>query len=414
MITKALFELPGGGMLRADAAASYLRMRAAGMPAGGVQVFYRSLKKQAKLFHLHQLGLGPLAAKPTPNAPHVRGVAMDLRTGGSGAYHPSAAHLWLSHGGDGSTRPKPGEKLRSHAFGWRRSVPSERWHYGYDPARDHKRSTDLRARLKKVGFTDVAKFQAAHGLKPDGKDGPLTWKVLLTLTGVGNVPAADVALNFRFGHAAFAGQSAADVDDLARGRFLHDGLACSVYTLTGAPEQRRDALRKALGGPDAWLVYPIADTTVMWSAAKWVHHDRVGVAFGAAGSGGAVRARLSGRSSGRALDVIAVQSRPSDEFASPTDATDAQQVDLATAITQLHRPKVPTVVAGDLGSAQATDVLTKRGFVRVSGAAPQGDHPDHQVWASATVHLRQANGVADPAVDGRAWKLKLTLPKLNS
>ncbi len=147
MIKKALFELPGGGMLRADAAASYLRMRAAGMPAGGVQVFYRSLKKQAKLFHLHQLGLGPLAAKPTPNAPHVRGVAMDLRTGGLGAYHPSAAHLWLSHGGDGSTRPKPGEKLRSHAFGWRRSVPSERWHYGYDPARDHKRSTDLRGRV---------------------------------------------------------------------------------------------------------------------------------------------------------------------------------------------------------------------------------------------------------------------------
>lgn len=41
--TEYLVTLPGGGRLRGDAAASYLRMRADGMPAGGVDVFYRSL-----------------------------------------------------------------------------------------------------------------------------------------------------------------------------------------------------------------------------------------------------------------------------------------------------------------------------------------------------------------------------------
>ncbi|MEZ5201209.1 MAG: hypothetical protein R2742_07755 [Micropruina glycogenica] len=43
-----------------------LRMRADGMPAGGVDVFYRSLAKQTELYHLFREGKGNLAAKPSP------------------------------------------------------------------------------------------------------------------------------------------------------------------------------------------------------------------------------------------------------------------------------------------------------------------------------------------------------------
>lgn len=105
--TEYLVTLPGGGRLRGDAAASYLRMRADGMPAGGVDVFYRSLAKQAELYRLYLAGKGNLAAKPSRHAPHVRGMAMDLRTGGKGPYKPSEAHKWLTKGGNGKLQPQP-------------------------------------------------------------------------------------------------------------------------------------------------------------------------------------------------------------------------------------------------------------------------------------------------------------------
>ncbi len=412
MAKNLLFELPGGNKLRADAAASYVRMRAAGMPAGGVAVFHRSMKKQAELYRRHKLGIGPLAARPSPTAPHVRGVAIDLQTTSAGRYDPSDAHLWLTDGGDGGSRPKAGEKLQAHAFGWRRTVPSERWHFGYDPGRDRRRAADLKGRLEQLGFSDVAKFQAAHGLAPDGNDGPLTWKALLMLTGAGATTSV-APLKFRFGHATFAVSGEA-VDDAIHGRFLMDQLACSVYALTGVPERRRTAIRIAMGGEDSWLVYPLGDATVLWSAAKWLNHDRAEVAFGSSGSGGAVRARLSARSTGRPLDVIALQARRADEFPSVDEAAQAQQADLEQALTKLHRTKVPTVVAGDLGSAQATAILTKRGFKKISGPVPDGGNAARQVWMSSKIALRLASAMGDPAAMDPSWQLKLTLPKVAS
>ena len=173
------YTLPGGGRLRGDAAASLLRMRAAGMPAGGIDVYSRTMAQQAELRRRYEAGIGPLAAKPSPTAPHIKGVAIDLQTTRSGKYTPSDAHRWLTAGGDGSSPPKAGEKLRCHPYGWRRTVPSERWHFAYDPAKDTKAAADLKARIKALGHRDVRAFQRAAGLTVDGKAGPQTWTALL-------------------------------------------------------------------------------------------------------------------------------------------------------------------------------------------------------------------------------------------
>lgn len=174
-----MYSLPGGGTLRGDAAASLLRMRAAGMPAGGIDVYSRTYAQQAELRRRYEAGIGPLAAKPNANAPHIKGVAIDLQTTRSGKYTPSDAHRWMTAGGDGSSKPKPGEKLRCHPYGWRRTVPSERWHFAYDPAKDTKAAADLKARLKALGYADVKAFQRAKKLTVDGVPGPQTWTALL-------------------------------------------------------------------------------------------------------------------------------------------------------------------------------------------------------------------------------------------
>ncbi len=404
--TRFLVTLPGGGKLRGDAAASYLRMRADGMPAGGVDVFYRSLAKQTELYHLFLEGKGNLAAKPSPNAPHVRGMAMDLHTGGKGPYSPSEAHVWLTKGGHGELKPQPGEQLRSHTYGWRRTVPSERWHFGYSAEGDTKRAADLKARLQLLGFDTVADFQRDQGLKVDGKDGPATWQALLAVTGAsGAVTMKPAALKFRFGHSGFTPD---DVDPgTARGTWLATKLGCSVYALTGVPESVRDAIRDALGGQTEWRVYPIGNTTVLWNAAKWLHTGRADVSFADAEPAGAVRAQLTSRSNGRSLDVIAVQARAVSGFAAPADAEVGQQGDLTMALKALRRAKVPTILAGDVGGGAAS-VLTAVGFTRASNEVP--DDPGRQVWLSPGIAVRTATPFADPTVLA-AWRMQLTLPR---
>lgn len=171
-----------GWTLRGDAAASYLRMRKAGMPSGGVAVFSRTLAKQAELYRRYKLGVGPVAAYPNARAPHIMAIALDLVTSVGGSFRPSAAFRWLMVGGPSGSQPPrniPGEKLRAHTYGWRRTVPSERWHFGYDPARDTKAAADLKARLLNAGFKTTADYQRARGLEADGKAGPITWATLL-------------------------------------------------------------------------------------------------------------------------------------------------------------------------------------------------------------------------------------------
>jgi len=292
-----------GHRLRSDAAASYLRMLAAGMPTGGIDVYVRTLAQQKILYRRFLNGRGPVAAKPSPAAPHVRGVAMDAHTTGRDKrYDPSAAHEWMTKGGDGSRRPEPGEELRAHDFGWFRTVRSERWHFGYDRSRDRERAADLAARLEKLGFPDVKTLQREHGLADDGKDGPLTWGVLLDtptapsamarLAMASSLQVPTLARIATFNCAAFGKTSMTNREvDAIVGVLMK--MSASMYTLTECPEWLRDHIRGAcacatgahrtIGTADRWRVAIRGNgfsQAILFDSMKWTYTGAVGGEFG--------------------------------------------------------------------------------------------------------------------------------------
>lgn len=159
-------------------------MIAAGMPANGVQVFRRTWDAQAALRKRYLQGIGPIAAVPSWGAPHIQGVACDFYTSSGNRYAPRAAFLWAMSGMKGNPALAPRSTndsgARARAYGWYRTVPSERWHLQYDPKKDTKAAADLAKRLKKLGYASTKAFQKSNGLKADGVAGPATWTKLLT------------------------------------------------------------------------------------------------------------------------------------------------------------------------------------------------------------------------------------------
>lgn len=103
-----------GGSLSADAAASYNRMRAAGLPAG-ITSSFRSRAEQTRLRNLYLAGKGNYALPPGQSK-HETGYSLDV---------PEPARSWMA--------------ANARAHGWRRTNSSEPWHYDYFPAEDqHK------------------------------------------------------------------------------------------------------------------------------------------------------------------------------------------------------------------------------------------------------------------------------------
>ena len=262
-----------GHRLRADAAASYLRMLAAGMPVGGVDVFSRTMAEQQRLYDLYRAGKGPVAARPSLSAPHIDGRAIDTHTTTAGRYDPSGAHRWLSAGGDGSRPPRAGENLRAHAYGWRRTVSSERWHWEYDRARDQHRAADLKARLARLGYRDLKTFQRAHGLKPDGVDGPLTWAVLLGKPSPAPAPKPlPVATLGRLGvlNCGAWGRTSLPASRVRALVGVLKTIDASIYTLTESPEWLRDQLRALMpGGAARWRVVVRGSQAILFDSRKW-------------------------------------------------------------------------------------------------------------------------------------------------
>lgn len=103
--------IAAGHWLDPAAAASYERMRAAGMPAGGINDAGRTRQEQAVLFER----LGWPAAMPPGKSRHETGRALDIATA-------SSAWAWINEHG--------------RAHGWRRTVSFEPWHFEYELSRD--------------------------------------------------------------------------------------------------------------------------------------------------------------------------------------------------------------------------------------------------------------------------------------
>lgn len=424
---------PAGNRLRADAAASYLRMLADGLPPGGVDVFLRSLETQKRLYRKYLEGRGPLAAKPSPTAPHVQGIAMDLRTGGRGPYSPSPAHVWLTEGGDGSSKPKTGEKLRAHAYGWRRTVPSERWHFGYTAATDTKRADDLATRLAKLGFSSVTKFQRDRGLVDDGKDGPQTWAALLAATGrarasgivLPSVGAPTLARVVTFNCAAFGRTqvTAAEADALVAALRR---MAGSIYTLTECPEWLRNHLRgtcvcvpgahQTIGDPSRWRVAIRGaefSQAILFDSMKWSYLGASRGQFGPTSYHGYLIAAFEQTTTRAALTVGGYHLPPN-----VVASDDFQKRVLANMIDQMPATG-PRVLAGD-GADESGWVAGWDDARIIAKKSPDRDAVTYKQSIrdrihSRAIHVRRYTVVPSNGASDHAGVLaQITIPALGS
>lgn len=347
-----------GQWLNGDAAASYLRMLAAGCPAGGISGMGagRTYAEQKQLYDLYKAGKGNLAAKPGTSL-HEKGNALDVSRG-------TAAQLWMVTGGS-STAVKGGERLRAHDYGWRRTVPSEAWHFAYDRARDAKRAADLKARLAKLGYADVKALQKAHGLTADGVDGPLTWAVLLgspkpapapdpkptpvpAPSGVDFRAASYNAQMRRFGGGAYA----------ADATFVKDTLRPSILMAQEVEESARTAI---IGKGVLTKTYPLGSTALLWDGRKYRNGARIEVRLGTAYHG-MIGTELVSVTNGGKIVAASVHIRPNDAI----KGTDAQK--LAGKLSDVRKilaalAKYPNVmVGGDWSTGEHRALLEKAGY----------------------------------------------------
>lgn len=103
----------GRGQLDADAAASLARMDTARGALLPVTSAHRDAAQQARLRRLWEAGKWPAFVARPEDSDHVKGIAVDF---GRDAF------LWLS--------------LHAADHGWRRTDPSEPWHYVHSSKRD--------------------------------------------------------------------------------------------------------------------------------------------------------------------------------------------------------------------------------------------------------------------------------------
>lgn len=107
---------PGAlGQIRAEVrtAVAFLQMAEAARRDGielQITSGFRTIAQQTELFNLYRRGRGPLASKPGQSN-HQSGHALDLET------RSPRVRLWL--------------KRHAYQFGFRRTVPCERWHWEY-------------------------------------------------------------------------------------------------------------------------------------------------------------------------------------------------------------------------------------------------------------------------------------------
>lgn len=228
--------------------------------------------------------------------------------------------------------------------------------------------------------------------------------------------APDTSRQFRFGQANLQAERFGGLanDGSARGVFLRDVMKCSVYALCEVSETARNAIRDVLG-MSRFKVFPVGMVCVLWDSAKWQHAGRKTVDFGTPFHG-AVRVTLEDQQgSGLSMDVISIHVRPGVAIGGSAQAIlTGKKKDIKKAMTELHRPGVPTMVAGDFNTPAAFDVIEPFGFVRFTRSVNTLNEPGDQrldaVFVTPGLDLRSKK-LIDPGnvSDHKVWLIKGTL-----
>ncbi len=416
-----------GQWLNGNAAASYLRMLAAGCPAGGIsgKGAGRTYAEQAALYAAYKAGRGNLAARPGTSL-HERGNALDVSRG-------TSAQLWMVKGGD-PYNAKAGEKIRANSYGWVRTVnkqgpTNEPWHFAYDPAKDTKAAADIKARLKALGYADVRSFQRARKLSVDGVPGPQTWTALLLAADaapkpappaeptpeVPTVPTIPKTAEFTLGVAncqSYDGDKSEKAWKARAAIIARQGwsVVCVVETTSAGRTVMLAELKRLTG--HTWKTWTLGGKTVavLWDDTIWSNPKgadgkgkrRVTKMWSPFGHGG-VCVPLVHRKTGLGFDVIAHHTPPG------SVATDRQK-DAAIAASAKLAKGWPCVLAGDFNTPDPKLPAWIRATRRVDTLDKAGTQPIDAAFIRGKVGAGESAVVDPGSLSDHKWLgVKLTL-----
>lgn len=178
-------------------------------------------------------------------------------------------------------------------------------------------------------------------------------KAGLPVTSVPN-PAASATFTFATMNREAERFGGLDDQSLAPGRYMKDKIRASIYTLSEVSETARDSIKKTL---KHFKSYATAYVAVFWDGKKYRHSDVADVKWTA--YHGAIRVRLTHNATGRVVNVIAIHVPPAVHWAGKSDSyiVDAKRELIRNALTKLHQPGYPTILAGDFNLTDAVDPI---------------------------------------------------------
>lgn len=288
-----------GKWLRADAAASFARMVTAAGTSEGLVAAGRTRAEQQVLYNLWRAGKGNLAAKPGTSL-HESGLAIDVT-------RRSPLQLWMVHGSDPMRVTKAGT-TRAAEYGWLRTVPSEAWHFSYDPARDrHRNDQPATTPLPVPTLARVGTLNCGGWAKPKS-----AWTTSARKALIAAVKKVDA----------------------------------SILSLTECPEYMRDTIRAALpGGAARWRVV-IRGTdyhqAILFDSTKWALLAATGDKFGPTAYHGWVIGRFQ-QTNTRAPLTVAAYHLPPNSVSSDT----YQRAAIKALLSKMPAASGARIVAGD-------------------------------------------------------------------
>lgn len=136
-------SIGGGASLRSDAAASFARMRVAGMPATTMTSAYRSIDEQRALFFANY-STSKVGARQPLDRRIYNGVAYYRRAGGVAVGVPGTSKHNEGTAIDISGGMRTWVATHGKTYGWARNpqLPDEPWHFEYTPTNDTSTTED--------------------------------------------------------------------------------------------------------------------------------------------------------------------------------------------------------------------------------------------------------------------------------